>query len=237
MKEENRFVKLSRKDVSEGVERKGNLDFLSWGVAWTKLCEDYPGSTYFYGEKETFPDGSVMVEVGVTVEGLTHVMRLPVMDNRNKSILNPSSRDVSDANMRCLVKAIAMHGAGLSLYTKVKGLVDETPFDVVSRLIDSGDHSKFHEYVTGLDERTRTDLFNGAAAGQKTKFKDSYRGALRTANLFFDSVSETVSEAREQDDLELLAESIGELTAYEKGAVWARLSPEDQQFIQQNTGK
>ena len=40
MKEENRFVKLSRKDVSEGVERKGNLDFLSWGVSWTKLCEE-----------------------------------------------------------------------------------------------------------------------------------------------------------------------------------------------------
>jgi hypothetical protein len=237
MKEENRFVKLSRKDVSEGVERKGNLDFLSWGVAWTKLCEDYPGSTYFYGEKETFPDGSVMVEMGVTVEGLTHVMRLPVMDNRNKSILNPSSRDVSDANMRCLVKAVAMHGCGLSLYTKVKGLVDETPFDVVSRLIESGDHSKFHEYVSRLEERTRTDLFNGAPAGQKTKFKDAYRGALRTANLFFDSVSETVTEAREQDDLELLAESIGELTAYEKSAVWGRLSPEDQQFIQQNTRK
>ena len=233
MEQENRFVKLSRKDVSEGVERKGNLDFLSWGVAWTKLCEDYPGSTYFYGEKETFPDGSVMVEMGVTVEGLTHAMRLPVMDNRNKSILNPSSRDVSDANMRCLVKAVAMHGCGLSLYTKVKGLVDETPFDVVSRLIESGDHSKFHEYVTGLDERTRTDLFNLAPAGQKTKFKDSYRGTLRNANLFFDNTAETVSEARERDDLHLLAETIGELTGYEKNAVWDRLGPEDQQFIQQ----
>lgn len=232
MKEENRFVKLSRKDVSEGVERKGNLDFLSWPVAWTTLCEDYPNSTFFYGEKETFPDGSVMVEVGVTVEGLTHVMRLPVMDNRNKSILNPSSRDVSDANMRCLVKAVAMHGAGLSLYSKIKGLVDESPFDVVSRLIDSGDHSKFHEYVNGLDERTRTDLFNEAPAGQKVKFKDAYRGALRTSNLFFDSVCETVVAARESDDTDLLLETIGELTGYEKNAVWARLGAEDQQFIQ-----
>jgi hypothetical protein len=233
MEQENRFIRLSRKDVSEGVERKGNLDFLSWGVAWTKICEDYPDTTYFYGEKETFPDGSVMVEMGVTVEGLTHVMRLPVMDNRNKSILNPSSRDVSDANMRCLVKCVAMHGCGLSLYTKVKGLVDETPFDIVSRLIESGDHSKFHEYVTGLDDRTRTDLFNLAPAGQKTAFKESYRGALRTANLFFDSIAETVSEARERDDLDLLAETIGELTGYEKSTVWGRLGPEDQQFIQQ----
>mgnify|MGYP001018975789 CR=1 FL=1 len=232
MKEENRFIKLSRKDVSEGIERKGQLDFLSWSVAWATLCEEYPDSSYYFGETQTFPDGSMMVEVGVTVEGLTHVMRLPVMDNRNKSILKPSSRDVSDANMRCLTKCIAMHGCGLSLYTKVKGLVDESPFDVVSRLIDSGDHSKFHEYVTGLDERTRTDLFNDAPAGQKTKFKDAYRGALKHANLFFDSVSETVAEAREADDADLLLETIGELTGYEKNAVWARLGAEDQQFIQ-----
>ena len=92
MEKENRFIKLSRKDVSEGIERKGQLDFLSWSVAWTKLCEEYPDSSYYFGETQTFEDGSVMVEVGVTVEGLTHVMRLPVMDNRNKSIINPSSR-------------------------------------------------------------------------------------------------------------------------------------------------
>tara|TARA_R110000824_G_scaffold158571_1_gene332562 strand:- start:90 stop:419 length:330 start_codon:yes stop_codon:yes gene_type:complete len=43
-------------------------------------------------------------------------MWLPVMDNRNKSIANPSSRDISDARMRCLVKAIAMHGLGAYIY-------------------------------------------------------------------------------------------------------------------------
>ena len=56
MEKENRFIKLSRKDVSEGIERKGQLDFLSWSVAWTKLCEDYPDSTYYFGETQTFED-------------------------------------------------------------------------------------------------------------------------------------------------------------------------------------
>jgi DNA polymerase III alpha subunit len=43
-------------------------------------------------------------------------MWLPVMDNRNKSIVNPTSREISDARMRCLVKAIALHGLGLYIY-------------------------------------------------------------------------------------------------------------------------
>jgi len=43
-------------------------------------------------------------------------MWLPVMDNRNKAIVLPTARDISDARMRCLVKAIAMHGLGIYLY-------------------------------------------------------------------------------------------------------------------------
>jgi hypothetical protein len=38
------------------------------------------------------------------------------MDNRNKAIVLPTARDISDARMRCLVKAIAMHGLGIYLY-------------------------------------------------------------------------------------------------------------------------
>ena len=39
MQNENRFVRLSRKDVTAGVEKKGNLDYLSWAYAWNLLCE------------------------------------------------------------------------------------------------------------------------------------------------------------------------------------------------------
>ena len=39
-------------------------------------------------------------------------MWLPVMDNRNNAISNPTSRQISDAKMRCLVKCIAMFGLG-----------------------------------------------------------------------------------------------------------------------------
>ena len=43
-------------------------------------------------------------------------MQLPVMDMRMKAIQNPNARDVSDSQMRCFTKAVAMHGIGIGLY-------------------------------------------------------------------------------------------------------------------------
>jgi hypothetical protein len=42
---------------------------------------------------------------------------LPVLDYRNKPIPTPNSFDVNTSIMRCLVKAIAMHGLGLYIYS------------------------------------------------------------------------------------------------------------------------
>jgi hypothetical protein len=70
----NRYIALSRKDVSNGIERKGNLDYLSWAFAWNALVEEYPNSTYYFGEPITFPDESIMVKAGVTVGDITHEM-------------------------------------------------------------------------------------------------------------------------------------------------------------------
>ena len=44
------------------------------------------------------------------------MMFLPVMDNNNRAIKNPNAKDMTDARMRCLTKAIAMHGLGLYIY-------------------------------------------------------------------------------------------------------------------------
>lgn len=232
MDKENRFIKLSRKDVSEGIERKGNLDFLSWSVAWTKLCEEYPDSTYYFGEPRTFPDGSVMVEAGVTVQGLTHSMCLSVMDNRNKAISNPSSRDISDAQMRCFVKAIAMHGIGISLYLgNVKHVVEETQFEKAKALIDSGDSMGLHQYISSLPEKDQIELFNGAPPGTKTEFKNAHRATLKQANDFLSEVAESIASAHESNDAVLLEEVIGELSTYERTAVWSRLTGEQQEYV------
>jgi hypothetical protein len=112
----NVWTTLSAIDVSKHIEKKGNLSYLSWAYAWGTLMKYYPEATYFYDEPNVDPNGTVEVEVELTIEGITRRMWLPVMDHRNKAIVNPTSRDVSDARMRCLVKCIAMFGLGHYIY-------------------------------------------------------------------------------------------------------------------------
>lgn len=112
---------LSCIDVSEHIEKKGGLSYLSWANAWTYLMNAYPASSFTFLDNKTFPGGSVevCVEVTVTDDGksfISRTMTLPVMDYKNKAIPDPTSRDISDARMRCLVKCIALFGLGLSLY-------------------------------------------------------------------------------------------------------------------------
>ena len=125
------WATLSAIDCSDHVEQKGKLTYLSWAWAWQKLMENYPDSTYEYAEPSSLENGTVEVSVTVTVQSVSHSMWLPVMDNRNKSISNPTTRDISDARMRCLVKAIAMHGLGIYIYAG-EDLPESTKTEVVS---------------------------------------------------------------------------------------------------------
>lgn len=107
---------LSKINVNDYTEKKGNLTYLSWAWAWQKLMENYPEATYHFGDNEYHPDGSVTVHCTLTVDGITRPMWLPVMDNRNNAISQPNSRQISDTKMRCLVKAISMFGLGSYIY-------------------------------------------------------------------------------------------------------------------------
>lgn len=233
MEKENRYLKLSRKDVSEGIEVKhGGLSYLKWSVAWNKLCEDYPDTTYYFGEPMTLPDGTMMVKAGVTVEGLTHEMHLPVLDHRNKPISGPNAFDYNSAQMRCLVKAIAMHGVGIGLYLgDLKHLVEETDFEKAKGFIDHGDFMGLHEFISSIDEQRQIELFNGAPPGTKTEFKNAHRAALKQANDLLDEVANAIGEAVTQSDDSLLNETIDELSKYERHAILGRLSAEEINYI------
>ena len=132
----NTWKTLSAIDCSKHVEKKGNLSYLSWAWAWQTLMEHYPDSTYTFSDPMTLCGETVEVSVSVSVKGITHTMWLPVMDNRNKSIVNPTSRDISDARMRCLVKCIAMFGLGIYLYAG-----EDLP-QAVQNAVVSGDQAK-----------------------------------------------------------------------------------------------
>ena len=234
MKESSKWKRLSRIDVSHGIERKGNLDYLSWAVAWSSLMDEYPDSTYYFGDPITLPDGTMMVRAGVTVEGTTHEMQLPVLDHRNKPIAGPNAFDFNSAQMRCLTKAIAMHGVGMALYLgKMSNVVSLSKFDRAQELIDAGDYIEFHQFVKGLSEQEQVDVFNGAPAGKKTEFKASWRALLAQAESYFTEVLEAIEEAVASEDDLMLKETVSELSTYERQCVWARLTSEQQEKVRE----
>ncbi len=144
-KQEDIFKKLREINIAPFVKQKqnGKMNYLSWAVAWRLVIELFPDSTYelieFTDEMpcKVTPFG-IFVKTTVTIGGLARSMTLPVLDGANKSLkLEASSYkakdyqtkkmvdkpieavtafDVNKAQMRCLVKNLAVFGLGLDLY-------------------------------------------------------------------------------------------------------------------------
>lgn len=119
------FKVLSSVNVKDKIERKGNLDYLSWANAWAILKLNYPEAQRKVYEHDAtgfnyFTDGrTAYVKVGIIVDGIEHIDYLPIMDFRNNAIPvdKVTAMDVNKAIQRSTAKAIAMHGLGLSLWT------------------------------------------------------------------------------------------------------------------------
>jgi len=125
---------LSSVNVNEKTDKKMNLTYLSWAWAWGILMEHYPFATYTFDEEATSSNGTVMTNCTLTIGNLERSMFLPVMDYKNNSIANPTSRQVSDTRMRCLVKCMAMFGLGHYIYAGEElpdSKVDESEAKVV----------------------------------------------------------------------------------------------------------
>jgi hypothetical protein len=114
-------------NVNDKTEKKNGMTYLSWAWAWTEVLKADPAANF---EVKMFPDGTgvgmtpvmsvgdtAMVWVTCTVFGKAMTCQLPVLDFRNKPISHPNAMDVNTAIMRCLVKAIALHGLGLYIYS------------------------------------------------------------------------------------------------------------------------
>lgn len=107
-------------NVNNHTEKKNNLTYLSWAWAWAEALKADASATYkveMFGDK-CFMDinGTAMVFVTVTMFGKPMTCQLPVMDFRNKAILNPDAFAVNTAIMRCMTKALSLHGLGLYIY-------------------------------------------------------------------------------------------------------------------------
>ena len=112
---------LLKKNVNEHVEKKNGLSYLSWAWAWAEALKADPKASF---RVEMFDckcymeiNGTAMVFVTVTMFDKPMTCQLPVMDYRNKAIPNPDAFAVNTAIMRCMTKALALHGLGLYLYS------------------------------------------------------------------------------------------------------------------------
>lgn len=133
----NMFEELNKVDCSDHTEKKGQFTYLSWPFAVAELLKRHPEATWdvelFQNEDgDTMPymatNQGYFVQVTVIVpmfnKSGTEIVRTvkrtqvhPVLDNRNKPIAEPTSFQINTSIMRCLVKAIALFGIGLYIYS------------------------------------------------------------------------------------------------------------------------
>ena len=116
----NSVHELLKLNVKDHTEKKNGLSYLSWAWAWTEaLKADSNASfevTLFNGVPFMEINGTGMVWVTVTMFGKPMACFLPIMDHRNKPIQKPDAFQVNTSLMRCMTKALALHGIGLYIY-------------------------------------------------------------------------------------------------------------------------
>ena len=118
------FKELTSINVRDKVEKKGRFDYLSWAYAWAIVKDKYPSANRTVYESDHtglnyFTDGNTgYVKVGITINDVEHIDYLPIMGHNNQSLSvdNITSFAVNKTIQRSTVKAIAMHGLGLSLW-------------------------------------------------------------------------------------------------------------------------
>lgn len=158
---------LSAIDCSDKVEKKGNLTYLSWAWAWGIVRKNYPTANYCVREWDgvpffEHPTMGVMVETSVTINGETITMRLPVMDNRNRTIETKNVRmfDINTAIMRCLTKNLAMFGLGHYIYAgeDIPDAVAEQEDECVDLALPNiANREELDNYWKSLTPRQRAD--------------------------------------------------------------------------------
>ena len=160
--------KLLSTNVNNHTEKKGNLTYLSWAWAWAEALKADEDATYkveMFGDKCYMDiNGTVMVFVTVTMFRKPVTCQLPVMDFKNKAILNPDAFAVNTAIMRCMTKALALHGLGLYIYSGDDLPEGESDLDV-SKMID---HLAAIEAASTIEELKNVySVAYSACAGDK----------------------------------------------------------------------
>ena len=182
------FDVLSAINLSDKVEKRGNLSYISWATAWSECKKRFPDMTRTVYESETgmnyHTDGATAwVKVGVTINGLECIDYLPVMNHMNKSIplASITSFDVNKTIQRSMVKALALHGLALNIYSKDE--FQDEPKAVVTKttaktMLAVGDEnwSKVVNYVVDNIGLKSEDVFKNLS--KKYELSDEVKSAI-----------------------------------------------------------
>lgn len=121
------FQKLYAVNVEKYLKQKKG-DYLPWSMAWALFQHYRPDGVFEFEADRVFDSGEVEVVCTVTSLGRSIQCILPVLLNM-KPVINPSRHAINTARMRCLTKAIALHGLGLSCWNFVAIDEIENPGD------------------------------------------------------------------------------------------------------------
>ena len=135
-KKDSIYQKLSKIDVNKYISKKMGLDYVSWANAWALAKAIYPNiekkitefPEYVPTKEGWKPTGRMVdyrltpfgceVEVTVTIDDQEFSSNLYVMNNRNQAVgyKDLDYAMINKTQQRCLVKALANAGLGLSVY-------------------------------------------------------------------------------------------------------------------------
>lgn len=150
------FDALYSTDLSEEVEKKNGLSYISWSQAWKVMKQFYPSANYkiYTNPVNGLPvfesELGLMVHTAVEADGIVYEDWLPVMDYNNRSMKSQpysiqvydktkkqyvekrieaaTAFDVNSAIQRSMVKCMARHGLGLYIYNGFDHLSDDPEY-------------------------------------------------------------------------------------------------------------
>ena len=184
---------LLKLNVNEHTEKKNGLTYLSWAWAWAEALKADPAATFnvemFDGKCYMEINGTAMVWVTVTMFGQPRTCMLPVMDSYNKPILIAGvtttnkygkeiltildSFNVNTAIMRCMTKALALHGLGTYIYagqdlpeSDEKEAPTPTATASMGELTKKEDAPKYEKILAKTEPKADATLDNSDASRQ-----------------------------------------------------------------------
>ena len=173
----SKYLELRKIDVSNHIEKKNGLSYLSWAWAVDQLLQQDPSATWEYKEPAKFGE-TLMVFCTVKAFGKEMTAQLPVMDYRNKAIPNPDAFAVNTAMQRALAKAIALHGIGLYIYAgediPSEGSLDSTELEemiVLSKDMEELKKNFAYAYKVAQKDKEALAKINQAKEDRKAQLQ------------------------------------------------------------------